>query len=243
MRAFIVSVDYSDLLEVTLPYNRHHFDEVTVITSLSDTKTRSIAKANDCSVFQTDSFYDDGAAFNKWKALELGLNAQGRHGVICLLDADILWPRSVPRFTINSAYLYTPKRRMMDPVRLPVPEEHLWNRYPLHRQQREFAGYTQIFHGKCPFLGDPPWHQIDWKHAGGADSFFQQKWPSSYKIRPPFEVLHLGPAGTNWMGRASAYTNGAMPDKAQERLDQLRKMMRARRTHQTFDHEKVEKSK
>ncbi len=48
LRVVIVCVDYSDYLALTLPYNRHHFDEVLVITTSTDVITREVAKANDC---------------------------------------------------------------------------------------------------------------------------------------------------------------------------------------------------
>ena len=49
MRAILVAVDYADLLAITLPYNRQHFYEVMVVTSLDklDDETREYAAAND----------------------------------------------------------------------------------------------------------------------------------------------------------------------------------------------------
>ena len=42
MNAIIVSqVDYAAEPSLTLPYNRHHFDRVIVVTSLSDARTTS----------------------------------------------------------------------------------------------------------------------------------------------------------------------------------------------------------
>jgi hypothetical protein len=242
MRAFIVAVDYADLLRETLPYNRHHFNEVTIITTPTDLATQDLAASYGANIFQTDAFHDNGASFNKWKALEQGLDEFGRHGLIVLMDADVLWPKIIPTFRYKRGFLYTPLRRMMDPVRLPVPPECEWSRYPLHPQQREFAGYTQIFHADDPHLGPPPWHQTNWRHAGGADSFFQAKWASPYKIRPPFEVLHLGPAGVNWMGRASDYLDGTKPEDADDKRKLLYDTIRQRRMSCSRDrylHEKI----
>jgi hypothetical protein len=33
LRAIMVAVNYSDLLSITLPYNRHHFDQVMIVTN------------------------------------------------------------------------------------------------------------------------------------------------------------------------------------------------------------------
>lgn len=239
MNAILVSVDYSDYLSLTLPYNRHHFDRVVVVTSPQDRETVNLAYDNDCYAFTTTAFYEDGAVFNKWKALEYGLDFLGREGVICIMDADILWPKEAQLVTC-SGFLYTPFRRMLtEPIRK-VPDESEWPNFPLHRQQREYAGYTQVFHADDPVLGDPPWHETNWKHAGGADSFFQARWPESKKIRPKFEVLHLGESGVNWCGRASAYLDGTVPDDRAEKIKQVRNFIRGRTTGPNrFDGEKI----
>lgn len=257
MRAILVSVDYTDILSITLPYNRHHFDEVLVVTSPEDAPNiAGLCANNQANLFCTDAFYRDGATFNKWLALEAGLDSMGRSGWICLMDADVLWPKTA-RFTpggqdsldvsglgmregcsirLRPGHLCTPRRRMLLDLNTTYtickvfpPEERVWSNFPLHPQSREFAGYTQIFHASDPHLGPPPWHQTDWRHAGGADSFFQAKWPISHKIRPPFEVLHLGPAGTNWCGRVSPYLDGSIPPSAADRADQLRKFRAGRK--------------
>lgn len=239
MRAIMVAVNYTDLLSITLPYNRHHFEEVYVITDLSttDCEIGRVCDDSNAKMLTTDLFYDRGATFNKWAALEWGLDQMGRHGWLCIMDADVLWPKdlSISEFEdvqtgpshwtvlkigelkLRCGRLCTPRRRMWDgwprlpfEIRGPIgayptwtPPESEWARFPLHRQDKEFAGYSQIFHADDPVLGPPPWHQTDWKHAGGADSFFQAKWPEAKKVRPPFEVLHLGQSGKNWFGRGA----------------------------------------
>lgn len=259
MRAIMVAVDYTDLLSVTLPYNFHHFEEVWVITDgASHPSVVEVAKNcpgrcdQSITILATELFYASGAKFNKWAALEWGLDQMGRHGWLTILDADVLWPKNAIDGAFwriaHKGFLYTPYRRMWDnwphnplPIRYTdsmlgvsgaefrMPSEEHWGEFPLHRQQREFAGYTQIFHADDPHLGPAPWHQTDWRHAGGADSFFQAKWPESCKVRPPFEVLHLGPAGQNWYGRATPRLDGSMPSEAQERLQAVAKIWTGRR--------------
>jgi hypothetical protein len=229
MKAIMVCVDYSDYLAITLPRNRHHFDEVMVVTSLADTKTRRICRDNNATTFCTESFWEDGADFNKWKALELGLDALGRDGWICLMDADVIWPKTIPPVDYQAGHLYTPRRRMMYEVVDPLPLETEWDQFPVHKNDAEFAGYSQIFHGSDAALGEAPWHDINWKHAGGADSFFQLKWARSRKIRPPWEVLHLGPAGCNWCGRATDYLDGTKIEGGEEKMNRLRAYVHGRR--------------
>jgi len=211
MNAIIICVDYADFLGVTLPYNRHHFDRVLVVTTHKDTETQVVATANNAELFLTDDFYACGAHFNKWLPLEQGLDRLGRHGWLCILDADILWPKTIPIYTLTKGSLYTPLRRMQFNLdNGPCLNEAAWAMYPHHTNMREFAGWTQIFHAEDEHLGEAPWHEINWKHAGGADSFFQARWPAQCKIRPPFEVLHLGTPGTNWCGRTTEFLDGRM---------------------------------
>lgn len=252
LNAAMVCVDYSDLLAVTLPYNRHHFDRVLIVTTHADEATRILADRYNCEVHITDAFYRGGAAFNKWLALEEALDERMfRRGWLCLMDADVLWPKSAlvhvsdPWLVVESptgnarftrGQLVSPLRRMAPwpllevdiqweqfegrPPRIvkavPVlPAEELWHVYPVHRNVGEHAGYSQIFHCDDSKLGAPPWHEVDWEHAGGADSIFQRKWLPHQKLRPPFEVLHLGEPGQNWYGRATPLADGTLPADAE----------------------------
>lgn len=260
LRAITVCVDYADLLALTLPYNHHHFSEVWVVTSPEDRKTFNLVgglrgERSKLNVFGSDAFHRNGAKFNKWLALEEGLDAMGREGWLCLMDADVLLPKSLeirveyetvklwtptsPTFYLDRGQLCTPLRRMHPTIPTLPPEESTWRKYPLHPNTREWAGYCQIFHASDPVLGPAPWHQTDWTHAGGADSFFQAKWPQDRKVRPPFEVLHLGEPGANWCGRASKYADGSEPDGGAERRAELQRLMRERRVRKGFQHERL----
>lgn len=257
LRAIVVCVDYADILSVTLPYNEKHFKEIMVVTSWGDKKTRALVHAlnarqfvssDECVlVHETNAFYERGAKFNKWAALEEGLDVFGRHGFMTLLDADVLWPKDLKGAldSLVPGNLYTPRRRMCPtlPVSIDrVPDERTWARYPLHHNDAEFAGYSQIFHAGDPTLGARPWHDTNWKHAGGADSFFQMKWKDQNKIRPSFEVLHLGDAGSNWMGRVTAFADGTLPSDAAVKRGEMMAMFRNRtskRGPNRFQDEKI----
>lgn len=170
LRAITVVVDYLDLLRVTLPWNRHHFSEVMVVTSPEDAPhVHPFCMAHGARVFVTDAFRRGGADMNKWLALEEGLDAFGRKGWLALLDADVLWPKDAdvrtglgrdslylgtPKFEVKFGRLCSPLRRMA-PWPLPggvVPPEGTWGQYPLHRNVNEHAGYSQVFHAEDPAL-------------------------------------------------------------------------------------------
>jgi hypothetical protein len=281
MNAIEVCVDMSDILQVTLPYNRHHFDQVFVVTSTKDAATEAVAKANNCQVFKTDSFWYKGSEFAKWRSLEEALRETGlqdSHEWLAILDADVLWPKEVSiyekkgdLFTADRSVmhadhgynkleigkLYGPYRRMWRDwpnypdwvrdlgVQLPgrnLPYEVDWRRFPLSPQQTEWAGFSMIFHTDDPVLQQRPWFDVSWRSCSGADSFFQMRWEGKNKVRPPWEVLHLGEDHINWLGRTSMRADGTIPEGAAERRAKLREMMGKRRkqTDATrFDHEKI----
>jgi hypothetical protein len=257
LKAFIVCVEYADFLSRTLPVNKHHFSEIHVITTRKDRQTPYVCEKNEVHCHYTDAFYLNGAYFNKYLALEETFDRVGRDGWICIMDADICWPQfidwsfAIPDRTgytfdaskplamqMRPGFLYTPLRRMMVDVPDHLPQEPYWKQFPLHRQQVEWAGYTQIFHGSDWHLGPAPWHQTNWKHAGGGDSFFQQKWSPAEKLRPPFEVLHLGQDGRNWCGRVTMTLDGEVNPNAAIRGKALRDMMKTRQETKSYESEK-----
>lgn len=240
MRAFIVSVDYWDYLSLTLPYNRHHFSEVWVITAPRDNRTCAIAEANDCNIHATNIFWERGADFNKWAALEECFDVAGRYGWIVSLDADIAWPKTLPSMEWEIGKLYVPFRH--DAAREnQIPYEALWQDYSVYHRNR-FAGYSQIFHADDEACKQVPWYQTDWKHAGGADTFFERRWDKRKKVRPPFNCLHLGPPRVNWAGRSSEYLNGTQEqdaDARRQRLQWYRQLRRRRQGDARHSHERL----
>lgn len=247
MEAILVAVDYTDILSITLPYNRHHFSKVLVVScERNKEELEPLIKSTNSDLFITNAFYDDGAVFNKWKALEQGLDYLGRNPKwLCIMDADILWPKVVPEYEKDMGKLYTPYRYVMEDIvglkESSIPLERDWDKFPMHRNLNEWPGYSQIFHTSDKALGKSPWHEIDWRHAGGADSFFQMKWQAKNKIRPPFHVLHLGPTGANWCGRTSEYLDGTVDEEASNRKIMLNTFMTARKVnkHNRFWFEKL----
>ena len=76
---------------------------------------------------------------------------------------------------------------------------------------------------------------------GGADSAFHNKWPVTKKVRPPFEVLHLGEPFTNWAGRASIYADGTYDEKRKQREETRDMLLRSRRKAGPLDRFRKEK--
>lgn len=254
LRAITVSVDMSDLLSITLPHNREHFADVTVVTSTKDAETEAVAKANNAGVFKTDTFWAGGGEFRKWLALETALRETGlqdSHDWLAIMDCDVLWPKQIVHDYVLGK-LYGPLRRMWydwpamsahsSLIPHGVPPERSWNLFPIHPQQHEWAGFSLILHSDDPVLRQRPWFDTSWRSCAGGDSFFQMRWTGQDKVRPQWEVLHLGPDHVNWLGRTSPRADGTIPEGAKERQEKLRHMMLQRRTQTNenkFEHEKI----
>ena len=237
-RAITVCVDYSDFLAVTLPYNRQHYSEYWVVTTDKDKLTHAVAEQYNCRIYSTDSFFKFGPnTFAKWCGLEEGLKMMGKHGWINILDADILLPKNADFGWLlpeNVNTLTTPLRHMYDTLymresELYIPKEQDWWKYKLHHNQREWAGFCQIFHASAKCLqGEGPWFEQNWQHCGGADSIFQDRWCTENKIRPTWNVLHLGETLTNWFGRASQRLDGTIPQDCYKRAKLCQQIWRGR---------------
>jgi hypothetical protein len=234
-RAILVCVDYHDFLSVTLPFNRHQFQSTLVVTHPRDEITAEVAKQNGAEVLLTRVFYENGAVFNKFAAMEQGLDFMGRTGWIAILDADVVFPRNLKPWPKRIGCLYTPRRRMFPSVPRTVneiPEERRWRQYKYRMPREPFDGYCQIFHASDTVLGRPPWHVTNWSWCAGPDTFFHQKWSERSKIRPPFEVLHLGEPARNWAGRVTSYADGRIPEDAAKNADMCQVFLRNRKQRQ-----------
>lgn len=209
MNALIVCVSYWEELSLTLPYNAHHFKSVTVLTTpddylrLSKSDFKVLGRLPNVTITVSNLWQSGGAMFNKWAVVENALRyVVDTSGWVCVMDSDIFIPKSAGRCfkSFRPGNLYTPFRRMKPEVEGP-PSEDEWDTYPRHRNQNEWAGYMHVFHGSDPMLAKRPWYDTGWKHAGGGDTLFQRRWGAANKIRPPFDVLHIGTPALNWCGR------------------------------------------
>jgi len=228
MKGITVCVEYDDLLAITLPLNARHLSEIVVVTAPHDQRTKELVQTvPNARCFVTDAFYRQGAKFNKGAAMEEGLTFLGRTGWIIIHDADTLFPDVMPLNDIQIGNLYTPHRRMLTDPSQWTPDFDWTTCY--RTNEGEFPGYFQLFHAADPVLVERPWYDVKWIHAGGCDSIFQDRWPIERKIRPNFEVLHLGEDGKNWFGRATKRLDGIAIPEAETRAARIKSMFHNRR--------------
>lgn len=215
IKGITVSVNYDDLLEITLVRNARHLTEIVVVTTEEDKRTQAVvASVPNARCFITDAFTRYGARFNKSLALEEGFDFIGREGWILIFDADTLFPESMPLPKLEVGKLYTPTRILLeDPTQW--TEDYNWNKAKLSND-RHFPGYYQLFHANDPAINTLPWYDVTFAHAGGGDGYFQSRWHPTNKIRPTFQVLHLGPRDQNWHGRVSPRVDGAPIEQSEE---------------------------
>jgi hypothetical protein len=225
-RGITVCVNYDDLLAITLPKNALHLREVFVVTTPNDYKTQEVvASVPNARCYLTDSFYKYGAKFNKGLALEEGFEQMGRCEWILSFDADTLFPEYMPLEPVFGK-LYTPKRRLLlDPTK--YTDSLDWASLPLSND-RHWPGYYQLFHADDPVIAEQPWMDVSFTHAGGGDGYFQSRWHPTNKLRCNFEVLHLGPRDTNWMGRVSPRVDGLTSEQAQQHKQEMERFLRSK---------------
>ena len=125
MRAITTCVDYDDYLSVTLPLNIGLFKKFYVVTSTEDTATQDLCNQHGATVIITDRFYEEGAIFNKGKAINEALNIikeESDDGWVCHLDADIILPKGFNDALLETDTIYGCPRLM-------CPNISAWKKY------------------------------------------------------------------------------------------------------------------
>ena len=226
-RSLVVCVDYDDLLAVALSRNLPHLGETLVVSHPEDSRTsRLVNSTPGVDLFVTDAFYRHGAKFNKGLAVEEALDYFGRRDWMLIWDADTLFPPDMELSNLSSTCLYSPYRLIMEEPSL-YRDDWTWEQLCSvckGTNDSVFAGYFQLFHADDPHLAERPWYDATFTHAGGCDGYFQTKWSPAEKVRPNFQVIHLGPRDTNWCGRITSRLDG---DEVNSKVEDSRRAMKS----------------
>lgn len=192
----IVSVNYNDFLVISLMNNIKIFDNITVVTSSSDFLCQKICKKFDVNCIVTDNMYEDGAVFNKGKAVNEGIKSILDPDYILLLDADILVMEKIDIDFLDKDVLYTSDRYI-------IPDYTSYKKYlsgiiqkDKFIQEINFGfGFFQLFNyskfKRFPETSDD---------ASTSDILFRDMFHDKRSIDK--EVLHIG-EDSNWRGRKS----------------------------------------
>jgi hypothetical protein len=104
IEAVIISVNYSDFLEICLSKNYKHFDNIVVVTTPEDGKTMEICKKyENILCVKTDAFFFQGAKFNKGLAIDVGFRYLKHKDWIVNLDSDTILPDNFRELFLNEA--------------------------------------------------------------------------------------------------------------------------------------------
>lgn len=90
----VVCKNYSDFLQITLPLNKKHFDNIVIVTADDDIDTQNLCKKHNVNFIIYNDFFKNNAKFNFGGARSYGLqNLRFRDWVI-FLDSDIIMPNN-----------------------------------------------------------------------------------------------------------------------------------------------------
>lgn len=200
--AVIVSVDYNDFLILTLENNIKYLENITVVTSTSDTLCKEICDKFGVKCVITDRMYEDGAKFNKGKAINEGIKSIQNPEWILLLDADIILPNNWNEIIKSNIFkkdaIHICSRNIIENY----DDYQRWiNGEQVGRiESSKGFGYFQLFNvnSNVIFGGNPIFPETS-DDAAWSDLSFRNKFNNRVDI--PISVVHLGKAYSNWKGR------------------------------------------
>lgn len=120
--AIIASTSYHDMLEITLPLNKKHFQNIIVYTKFGDELTKNVCKKNSVICIETNNFNKNNFKFNRSAVFNEAFNtliktylSNGLNpGWVCILDSDIVLPddfsEKIKAENLNSEYFYGARR-------------------------------------------------------------------------------------------------------------------------------------
>ena len=155
--ALLVSVNYSDYLEVALPYNTLQFDQIIVITVESDKACQDLCSKYSnvkCLVFPDEILKKNGKTFNKGAIINKGfeyLNEIGYSDWLVMTDADTIFPENFKELMTGKKkdpnILYGMNRKHC--AKLARFNRYMRNKEDTHlraaRIHEYFMGFCQIF--------------------------------------------------------------------------------------------------
>ena len=130
--ALLVSVNYSDYLEVALPYNVLQFDQIIILTIESDNGCQEVCSKHSnvkCLAFPDNLIKKNGLNFNRGALFNEGfkyLNETGYSDWLVMTDADIIFPENFNKLMLS---------KKKDPTILPPEVESVIKHMPVDRRR------------------------------------------------------------------------------------------------------------
>ena len=208
----LVSINYSDFLDLVLPFNTKIFDTIYVITAKYDKECIQVCSKhkNVKTFFVDDEAIKKHGNFNKgaiWNVFFDFLISQNFNDWICLTDSDIIFPPDLKSLLVNldDNSLYSLGRAFCQNENqfsryTPEFHNHSMKRYT---HATNCIGYMQLFKFK-----DHMRMSEEFGHGGKSDHIFvNQYFRKCTCLHDKYYCVHLGSTGTNWGGRRSRVWN------------------------------------
>jgi hypothetical protein len=221
----VVCRDYDDYLALTLPRMVEELEQVVVITSTTDGRTKEVAVANGARIHTTSIL--DGTDFKKGMAIAELLATLPPESWVVVLDADIVlpekWGAYVRQSVLNPGALYYVERigpplydwQSAVPTATEAVARSNWNGLRESFGNRMYCqfdpwGYCQVFNlASSIFDGRGSLYSRNSRSAEKDDEIVSRQWFGRDRCvalpSPQTTVLHLphGMSRTNWNGRTS----------------------------------------
>lgn len=191
IHAICVSVNYAEHLARSIETWSKTLESLTVVTDTKDDRTAELAYRYSVELHRTQAFYEDGAFFNKGRAIEevrTKLYERRKRDWHLLIDADVVpptdWLDIVTAAKPRVGVLHGARR-----IRAETGE-------PIN--DSELAGFFQLYHfGDMRAIKPLATNFI---HGGNYDSDFMLRWPRQAQRILDLTLTHHGEVGTNWCG-------------------------------------------
>ena len=187
-----ISVNFSSLLELTMPINLHHFAKWYIITDQKDKNTTTLCHHFDPEVVECQyfDFQENGKLLNKGGALRLGqITAHLDHpdAWYLILDADILLPDNLKEFLTSLDYARDTLYGVEARYDFASISEVKSNNYQEYIHGDKFTGFFQLY-------GDANKYYTSSYSLDKCDDLFRETF-SVKKYISGLHVHHLGKSG------------------------------------------------
>ena len=211
----LVCVDFSQWLPELLAANARHFDRYVVVTTPADTRTQEIATAAGVDCLVTDVCYADGAAFNKGRMMNAGLDHLQPRDWMLFHDADVLlaphWGEWLRSRVLNPGVLYHARRlhaHTDSQWRAALADWSAVGNLKIREPAADLLpfGFHQLWNVKASAIaGRRPLVSEVFTSAATVDYHFYRLWPADKRVRLPDElsIVHRwhGPFASRWHNR------------------------------------------
>lgn len=199
----IVSVNYNDLLIVSLSHNVKIFENITVVTSPDDLLCQKICQKFGVNCLVTSVMYEGGAVFNKGKAINEGIKSLDNPDFILLIDADIVLESKIDIDSLSEDVLYTSSRLICKSYQIykSWKDENLDIEKVGRLENNKGIGFFQLFNISNSNVDRENPYPENSQNASWSDLIFRDKFPK--KSDWGGKTIHLGDPYINWDGRVT----------------------------------------